>query len=241
MNLNTYLKQTAILDYNHPDIEDLVIKNQWDILNTYDKIGAAYGFVKDEIVFGYNASDDLPASRVLADGYGQCNTKSSLLMALLRRLGIPCRFHGFTINNNLQKGAIPDYLFFLAPDYIIHSWVEILFEGRWINLEGFILDESYLSSVQNRFSSISGSFCGYGIATPCLKNPEVNWNGNDTYIQKDGIHDDFGVYDDPDIFYITAGTNLSGIKKFLFIHLFRHLMNLNVKQIRTQAIIADSN
>lgn len=63
-------------------------------------------FVRDEVTFGYNASDDLPASRVLADHIGQCNTKGTLLMALLRAVGVACRFHRFTIDKALQKGAI---------------------------------------------------------------------------------------------------------------------------------------
>ena len=50
----------------------------------HDRIGAAYAFVRDEIAFGYNLADDLPASRVLEDGLGQCNTKGTLFMALLR-------------------------------------------------------------------------------------------------------------------------------------------------------------
>lgn len=53
--------------------------------------------MRDEIAFGYNESVDLPASRVLAAGFGQCNTKGTLLMALLRALDVPCRFHGFTL------------------------------------------------------------------------------------------------------------------------------------------------
>lgn len=79
--------------------------------------------MRDEIAFGYNTQDDLPASRVLADGIGQCNTKGTLLMALLRAMDVPCRFHGFTIDKALQKGAITGLAYWLAPRNIIHSWV----------------------------------------------------------------------------------------------------------------------
>ena len=72
----------------------------------YNRIRLVYGFVRDEILFGYNVDDSIPASRVLADGYGQCNTKGTLFMALLRGVDIPCRVHGFTIDKNLQKGAM---------------------------------------------------------------------------------------------------------------------------------------
>lgn len=232
MDTQRFQKETAILDYTSPTIAQLVEQRGWKKLDTFERIGAIYLFVRDEILFGYNASDDIPASQVLADGYGQCNTKGSLLMALLRASGIACRFHGFTINNALQKGAIPPFLMPLAPRYILHSWVEVWFRERWVCLEGFILDKAYLMSIQKRFSEISQDFCGYGVATTCLAKPPIDWEGSDTYIQKEGIHDDFGVFDDPDAFFLEKGANLSGVKKFFFRFLFRHLINRNVRNIR---------
>ena len=162
-------------------------------------------------------------------------------MALLRGLGIPCRFHGFTINQQLQKGAIPIYVFWLAPKYIIHSWVEVYFDGRWINLEGFILDEQYLTSLQQKFSEEKDNFCGYGVATKCFSAPDTNWRGTDTYIQKEGIHDDFGLYDSPDKFYQEKGTNLSGVKRWMYQRVIRHLINFNVAKIRKTTVLEVQN
>ena len=42
----------------------------------------------------------------MADGTGQCNTKSALLMASLRAVGISWRFHGFTISKPLWKASL---------------------------------------------------------------------------------------------------------------------------------------
>ena len=232
MQKEKYLQTTPMLDYQTESIRALVESRGWDELSLFDKIGSAYDFVRNEIKFGYNRSDDLKASEVLNDGYGQCNTKGTLLMALLRSLGIPCRFHGFTIDNQLQKGAIPAYLIPLAPKYILHSWVEVYYGDKWVDLEGFILDQSYLSSVQKKESNRAGPFQGYAIATTCLTKPKVEWEGGSTYIQKEGIHDDFGVFDNPDAFYVKHGTNLSGIKRILYQAFFRHLMNWNVNRIR---------
>lgn len=235
-----YLESTSIVNFEDSSIQSLITKRKWQEFDDYNKIGAAYQFVKDEILFGYNTSDDISASEVLADGYGQCNTKGNLLMALLRGLGIQCRFHGFTIDQQLQKGAIPISVFWLAPKYIIHSWVEVYFEGRWINLEGFILDEKYLSSLQQQFSQIKNEFCGYGVATTCFSSPDTDWRGQDTYIQKEGIHDDFGIYDYPDEFYSEKGTNLSGIKRWMYQAVIRHFINFNVASIRKKLVEAEN-
>ncbi len=44
-------------------------------------------------------------------------------------------------------------------------------------------------------------FEGYGVSTDKFMSPEVNWCGNSTYIQKEGIAEDFGIFDQPDDFF----------------------------------------
>lgn len=163
--MTNYLAETPLLDYGNPIIQTLVLDIHWNTLNEKDKILSIYNYVRDSIAFGYNKSDDIPASQVLKDGYGQCNTKGILFMALLRAVGVPCRMHGFTIDKKLQKGAIKGLYYQLSPKEILHSWVEVNYDGKWLNLEGFILDVPYLTKLQQKFSECSGSFCGYGVAT----------------------------------------------------------------------------
>lgn len=62
--------------------------------------------------------------------------------------------------------------------------------------------------------------------------PGVEWQGKDTYIQKEGIADDFGIFDSPDAFYARHGSNLSGLKRWLYERVIRHAMNRNVARIR---------
>lgn len=225
-----------MLDYNHPLLQKLIAERGWSGLVPKDKITGIYSFVKDEIPFGYNASDDIPASQVLADGYGQCNTKSTLFMALLRAVGVQCRFHGFAIHKELQKGLINGIAYALAPKEIIHSWVEVNFNGKWYNLEGLILDDKYLTSLQTKFKDKTGSFCGYGVDVKNFNQLQVEWNECDTFIQKEGIVKDYGIFDSPDDFYNKVGANLSGPKRFLYLALVRNLMNRNVKKIRTSRL-----
>jgi len=231
-----YLIATTMLDFNAPEIQSLIKQKKWQTMSKFNAAAAIYNFVRDDIIFGYNADDQIPASQVLKDGYGQCNTKGTLLIALFRAVGISARFHGFTIFNELQRGAIPNYLFALAPKRIIHSWVEIFQDERWVNLEGYIIDKEFLKQVQRGFSDQCKEFSGYGIATKCLASPDIDFTGEDTYIQSEGIADDFGVYAQPDDFYSEFGSNLSGLKKLFFRYIARHLMNLNLKNIRKNGI-----
>lgn len=230
--MNRYLQETIMLDYSDDNIQQLIRKKKWKSLSEFECLKAIYDFVRDEIPFGYNTDDDIPASRVLADGYGQCNTKGTLFMALLRACGIPCRVHGFTIDKKLQKGAMTGIVYKNAPTNIFHSWVEVYFENKWYELEAFILDKEYLRKLQKQYSDCTGGFCGYGVAVKDFKNPIVDFDRNNTYIQSEGINQDFGVYDSPDVLLKEHHQEMSAIKRFAYKHIGRHLMNRNIKKIR---------
>lgn len=236
-----YLRQTRLLDFGTASISDLIAARGWRGLEAFDRIGGAYAFVRDEIAFGYSRADDIAASDVLKDGYGQCNTKGTLLMALLRALDIPCRLHGFTIHKALQRGVVPELVYGLAPDSILHSWVEIWHDGCWTNLEGFILDRTFLKALQEKFADATDGLCGYGAGTDCLSSPPVDWIGKDTYIQQTGINADLGVFDDPDAFYAKHCQGFGWLRGLLYRHLVRHWMNVRVANVRQGRIPAIPN
>lgn len=194
-----------------------------------------YYYVRDELPFGYNSADALQASAILADGYGQCNTKGIVFMALLRAIGVRCRLHGFTIAKPLQKGALSGLAYLLSPSEIIHSWVEVYMGGRWINVEGFIIDRPYLKQLQQKFPQSQGAFCGYGVATLNFLDPPIDWSGDSTYIQKEGIVQDFGTFDSPDDFFAHHHQQLSPLKRLAFQIYARPSMNRNVRRIRDGA------
>lgn len=230
--MNNYLKETKILDYSHYSIQKLIKDRKWNQLDKIARIKAIYNFVKDEIKFGYNLADDISASAILKNGFGQCNTKATLLMTLLRAVGIPNRIHGFTIDKALQKGAITGIWYKLSPRNILHSWVEILVEEKWYFLEGVILDKQYLIKLQEKNSNCKTIFCGYGAYTDNLKNPPVDWHLNNTFIQNKGINQDFGLFDTPDELYAKHQQRLNILEKFFFQNIVRHTMNRNVENIR---------
>lgn len=236
INTQNLLSETPLLDFNSDALQSLISKRGWQNLPTYERIGAVYSFVKDEIKFGYNKEDALAASQILRDGIGQCNTKGILLMALFRGVGIPCRLHGFTIKKSLQRGVVPELIYPITPNNIVHSWVEVYHDGKWINLEGFILDTDYLRAVQAKFKSKT-AICTYGAGTDNLATPMVEWQGTDTYIQKTGINQDFGIFDDPDNFFAAYPQNLSPLKQAFYRFFVRHWMNKRVVKLRSSTTI----
>ena len=227
-----YLQETPMLDYGCASIRKLIRERGWKDLPEYERVKAIYNFVRDEILFGYNTGDEIPASRVLSDGYGQCNTKGTLFMALLRACGIPCRVHGFTIDKKLQKGAMTGFVYRQAPQNVFHSWVEALLEGQWYELEGIILDQAYLKKLQAAHPKCKGPFFGYGVAVADFRHPVIDFNRNNTYIQSEGITQDFGVYDCPDDLLREHSQEMGRIKYAVFRVYGMRVMNRNVKRVR---------
>ncbi len=236
-SMNRYLVETPMLDYSHPAIEKLIKERLWRSLDEFECIRSIYNYVRDEILFGYNTDDSIVASRVLSDGYGQCNTKGTLFMAILRGCGIPCRVHGFAIDKRLQKGAMTGLVFAFAPENIFHSWVEVYLEGVWYSLEAFIIDKTYLEELQKANIDCSGAFCGYGVAVKSLKHAVIDFNRNNTYIQSEGITRDYGIYSSPDELLKEHGQEMSSFKAFVFSNIGRHLMNRNVKRLRNGVLL----
>ncbi len=201
--MKEYLQETELLNFTNPSISELSEKMGWKDMSESEKIRSIYNYVRDDKKFGYNIDDK-----------------------------IPCRFHGFTIDKALQKGAITGIWYQLSPRAIVHSWVEIYHDGVWYDIEGFIIDSDYLRTIQI-LNPDSKNFCGYGIATKDLMNPEVSWDRNNTYIQKEGINNDLGIYNDPDSFFVGHSQKLGHLKRTVYKYITRHIMNRNVKRIRT--------
>lgn len=230
--MEEYLKETKMLNFNSAKISDLVRKKGWLELDEFHKIKNIYEFVQNDILFGYNSTDILSAVEVLQDGFGQCNTKATLLMALLRSVNIPCRLHAFNVSKDFQKGALPQIIYLLAPKYILHTWVEVFFNDKWIALEGVIIDKNYLYTVQQKYTEYKGIFKKFAIATKDVETVNIDWTGNDVFIQKEAVVDDYGIFSSPDILFSKHTQNMSKIKLYLYSHIGTKMMTKRVFKIR---------
>ena len=231
-----YLDPTPILDFESPSIQK-VLPDLKAAGNIKSQRIAAYFFVRDRILFGYNGgSDSIPTSQVLQDRIGHCNTKSTLLGALLRGLGVPCRFHFFWIDKKVQQGIFPRHIYERhIKDGVLHSWVEAFTGNRWAVLEGVILDQRYLDSARKFFPQAS-KFAGWGISCLDLSTVNTNWDGEgDTFIQKDSIVRDFGIFDTPDNYYNRHGNNLTSmnpIKRFAYRYIISKVLTRRTEKFR---------
>lgn len=230
--MTNYLNDTAMLNYRDQEIAKLVMAKKWKDLDEYNQIGAIYSYVQNDILLGYNKRDDLTATQVLADGIGQCNTKATLLMALLRAVGIPCRLHGAKVTKVFQRSLMPKIMARLAPSSIVHTWVEVSYNGEWLCLEGVITDKAYISGLRQMFPDYKGEFFDYAVAVKDFSILHIDWMGESTVIQQQAILVDLGIYDSPDEFYAEYKQDYRGIKKFLYENIGRIIMTNKVAKIR---------
>ena len=143
--LDIFIRSSALLDYESEAIVALVAQRGWaHITSITDRIEAIYTMVRDEIPYGYTAHFKIPGSEVLTLGMGNCLTKTTLLMTLLRAAGVPCRMEAATVGRILHRGLLKGVAIKLSPRSLFHSWVSVYYRDRWVALGGHIVDRPYL-------------------------------------------------------------------------------------------------
>lgn len=55
--MEKYLKETSLLDFSNPKIQQLIKDRKWKDLEEFQRIKAIYNFVRDEILFGYSIDE----------------------------------------------------------------------------------------------------------------------------------------------------------------------------------------
>ena len=120
----------------------------------------------------------------------------------------------------------------LAPERIAHTWVEVFYKDKWIALEGVITDEAYVRGVKKRRPDKRGAFKEYAISVRDLHSLDLNWKGEDLFVQNTSVVEDYGVFESPDDFFKEHGQTWNMIKDFAYVHYGRKVMNRNVSRIR---------
>lgn len=124
---------------------------------------ALHDYTRDSVKFGFNKYfDATPPEYTLACGYGHCNPKSRLLVALLRAAGLESYQHFVVLPKEILKGAIPASRYWMIPAELSHSYVEVRVEGAWCAVDSHIVDTPLLRAAQARLAR-EGRALGYGV------------------------------------------------------------------------------
>jgi hypothetical protein len=197
------------------------------------KAVAVHDYVKS-LPFGCVAGfDHVSAGAVLRAGRGDCHTKGTLFVAMLRSVGVPARLRFVTLSGAFLKGIID-----AGPNTITHAVGEVYLEGHWVQTDTYVTD-SLLETRATQLLEEQGIRLGYGIH---VKGNHF-WDGRQgAHAQYSGSDPDscplfdWGVAHDPEHFYTNKANAdlqqgwLTRVKWMLA----AALINRRVEQIRQQ-------
>ncbi len=132
-NESEYLKETEILDYNHP-LFDAYLEQFEKFTSKKEKIIRFYEKVRDHFIYDpYHLDlrpEALKASHVLTKNRAWCVEKSNVFAAGARRLGIPARMGYAIVRNHIGVEKLEQYL--KRTEIVFHGYVEVYLNQKWV-------------------------------------------------------------------------------------------------------------
>ncbi|MEO9824609.1 MAG: transglutaminase domain-containing protein [Paracoccaceae bacterium] len=180
-----------------------------------EKLERLFLFVRDEIAFGFPKKGDLvPSSETIQTGMAQCNTKATLLLALFRASAIPARIHFSLIIKDIQRGFFSGIAYWLMPQDISHSWMEVEIERGWRR----------------------GWNVGFSLAlSNCHASADLSID-KEAFEQMAVVTGDHGVWDDPSDYCASPlYQNRPGFLRMLAHRLMIGCVNRKVKRLRERS------
>lgn len=183
-------------DFDHPDIVAKATELTAGKPTSLAKIESIFAFVRDEIKFGFPSTwDAVKASDVLASGFGYCNTKATLFLALCKAAGIPARIHCSLIDTAIMRGIFPGFAFPFLPKQGPHSWIEVEIDGTWQPVDSYINDSAFY---ENSLAHLHESGRPFGHSISFIEGKsscEFNF-GEKGFVHMGAVIEDHGTWDD---------------------------------------------
>lgn len=227
--------ESLLSDHDHP----LVIETAGALSQACETdlqlLEALFYFVRDRISFRFPATfrewDKVKASNVIQCGFGYCNTKATLLVALCRACGLAARVHYGLIRAEIMRGIFPSFAFPFLGDSGPHSWTEVEIEGEWKPIDSYINDEELYRAARARLEE-TGRSLGYSLA--CVDGKcscEFNF-GDKGFVHMGAVVEDHGVWEDASQYFATDRyATFKGVQRLLY-PVVASISNRNIEKLR---------
>lgn len=188
-----YVRPTHLVNSDHSFIKKQSNELTKDCKTLYQAVKAIHAYVAS-LPMGYDR-EDKPASYIFRKQRGQCNTKTTLFMALARAAGIPTRVHAWHVHKFVYKHHMPTLVYMFTPKTTLFTYPEVYYKDKW----------QLLSAVLTRKHNPDWEMC-----------PFDNGAHRKKPLREDMIAEDHGSYWNPDMVYGKFGTNADGWRKLAF-------------------------
>uniref|UniRef100_A0A2A4YUW7 Transglutaminase-like domain-containing protein n=1 Tax=OCS116 cluster bacterium TaxID=2030921 RepID=A0A2A4YUW7_9PROT len=229
-----------LADYQNPIVEETATRLTSGEKNVRDKLHRIFDYVRDDIVFAFPDEGDLvKASETIQKGFGQCNTKATLFLALCKAAGIPSRIHYSLISRDIQKGFFTGIAYWAMPKEISHSWIEVEVDEKWRRIDTFINDLPLFNAAIAELGE-RGWSVGYSVALGKNKpSGELNLD-KEAFQQMAAVTSDHGVWDEPaDYFSSKKYKNRPGAFKLWLYRRMIGNINNRVRAMRNKVPMKD--
>ncbi len=188
-----YVRPTKMVDFDVAAVKKQANLLAHECKTDYQAIKAAHEFVAS-LPIGFDR-EDKPASFVLKKGRGQCITKTTLFVALLRAMGVPCQVHGWRVHKSVHKKRMPWLVYAFTPKTTLFTYPVVYYKDNWM-----LLSEALYSREKPDWD-----VCPFDNAH-ARKHP----------LKKEWIAQDLGMFWHPDTFVEKHGTNHGGLRSPVF-------------------------
>lgn len=152
-----WMAPTRLLDLGDPKLRIQSLRITQLATTDVQKAVLVHDYVK-AMPFGCVAGfDHIPAAAVLKAGRGDCHTKGTLFVAMLRSVGLPARLRFVTLPSTFLKGIIE-----VPHGTITHAIGEVYLDGRWLQTDTYVADSLLEARAMELLKDQDGK-AGYGI------------------------------------------------------------------------------
>jgi transglutaminase-like putative cysteine protease len=161
---DAFLAETRFCDFSHPEIDLLATTFARRGRSDRELVVEVFEFAQDAIAYEVG-NWQRTASQTLQRRKGTCTNSANLMVAVLRRLGVPAGYGVMTVNGREYLGpAIPRRLADRVAEKSRHIYACVMLEDRWLRCDPS--DDKALSAASGHLNPQCTPivFDGYGDA-----------------------------------------------------------------------------
>ena len=128
------IRATPILDYGHPQVQEVVLRLGRRSLLRGEFIRMAHGHLSDVMRPIYSVAETQAASETLRLNGGSCSQRMACLEALARAYGIATRVRALWLDKTFWAARLP-LLRPIMPKRTLMPWPQFYVDGTWIDFD----------------------------------------------------------------------------------------------------------